>query len=88
MRLELQNRTCSIQAGGTLILFHPNGLDRYSLGAKKKDLKFNTDGSLTLCAAAKSPGGDEKSNWLPAPNGPFSLYIRAYWGQEPILDST
>ena len=29
-----------------------------------------------------SPGKDEESNWLPAPNGPFSLYIRAYWSDK------
>jgi hypothetical protein len=28
----------------------------------------------------KSPGKDKESNWLLAPNGSFSLYIRAYWG--------
>jgi hypothetical protein len=68
--------------------FHPNELGRYSLGTKNKDLKFNADGSLTLYAAAKSPRMDKQSNWLPAPGGPFSLYIRAYWGQEAILDGT
>jgi hypothetical protein len=37
-------------------------------------------GSLTLYAGAKSPGVDRESNWLLA-SGPFSLYIRAYWGE-------
>jgi hypothetical protein len=23
---------------------------------------------------------------MPPPNGPFSLYIRAYWADKPILD--
>lgn len=59
-------------------LFHPNDLRRYSLGTKNKTLKRNADGSLTLHAGARSPGGDKESNWLPAPDGPFSLYIRAY----------
>jgi hypothetical protein len=59
-------------------LFHPNDLKRYSLGTKNKNLKRNADGSLTLHAGAKSPGADKESNWLPAPNGRFSLYIRAY----------
>ena len=61
--------------------FHPNDLKRYSLGTKNKNLKRNADGSLTLYAGAKSPGKDRESNWLPAPNGHFSLYIRAYWGK-------
>jgi hypothetical protein len=68
--------------------FHPNDLKRYSLGTKNKSLQRNADGSLTLYAGAKSPGGDKESNWLPAPDGAFSLYIRAYWGKEPILDGS
>lgn len=69
-------------------LFHPNDLKRYSLGTKNKTLKRNDDGSLTLYASAKSPGKDKESNWLPAPDGAFSLYIRAYWGKKAILDGT
>jgi hypothetical protein len=68
--------------------FHPNDLGRYSLGTKNQTLQRNQDGSLTLYAGATSPGDDQESNWLPAPEGPFSLYIRAYWGKEGILDGT
>jgi hypothetical protein len=71
-----------------LHLFHPNDLGRYSLGTKNQTLQRNRDGSLTLYAGAASPGNDKESNWLPAPEGPFSLYIRAYWGKEAILDGT
>jgi hypothetical protein len=67
-------------------LFYPNDLKRYSLGTKDKTLKYNADGSLTLYASAKSPGEDKESNWLPAPEGAFSLYIRAYWADKPVLD--
>ena len=28
----------------------------------------------------------DEHHWLPAPNGTFSLYIRAYWPEQPILD--
>ncbi|CAG2139162.1 DUF1254 domain-containing protein [Cupriavidus numazuensis] len=69
-------------------LFHPNDLKRYSLGTKNTTLKRNPDGSLTLYAGAKSPGAARESNWLPAPGGNFSLYIRAYWGKQPILDGS
>ncbi len=68
--------------------FHPNPLKRYSLGTKDKTLKNNADGSLTLYAGAKSPGKDKEGNWLPAPEGPFSLYMRAYWPDQAILDGT
>jgi hypothetical protein len=68
--------------------FHPNAQKRYSLGTKNKGLRKGADGSLTLYVAAKSPGADKDSNWLPAPSGHFSLYIRAYWGQQGILDGS
>lgn len=69
-------------------LFHPNALNRYSLGTKNKNLKRNDDGSLTLYIGAKSPGADKESNWLPAPDGTFSVYLRAYWGKEGITGGT
>ena len=71
-----------------LHFFNPNPLGRYSLGTKTKNLKYNADGSLTLYAGATSPGADKESNWLPAPKGTFSLYIRCYWAEPAILDGT
>ena len=76
----------SVTLYNALHFFNPNSLNRYSLGTKNKTLTYNADGSLTLYASAKSPGKDKESNWLPAPNGPFSLYIRAYWADKAILD--
>jgi hypothetical protein len=70
-------------------LFTPNKLNRYSLGTKSKSfLKYNKDGSLTLYFGTKSPGKDKETNWVPAPKGKFSLYIRAYWADKAILDGT
>jgi hypothetical protein len=68
--------------------FNSNPLGRYSLGTKNKTLQYNPDGSLTLYAGATSPGADKESNWLPAPEGTFSLYIRCYWAEQSILDGT
>lgn len=69
--------------------FHANDLDRYSLGTKNNTLHRTTDGSLTLHAGATPPPHPEElANWLPAPNGPFSLYIRSYWPEKAILDGT
>ncbi|MDI1463476.1 DUF1254 domain-containing protein [Catellatospora sp. KI3] len=69
-------------------LFHPNELDRYSLGTKNKTLSRGADGSLTLTAGGTAPSSDRVANWLPAPQATFSLYLRAYWGRQPILDGT
>ena len=69
--------------------FPPNELNRYSLGTKDKNLHHAADGSLTLTASATPPHDDElRSNWLPAPAGPFSLYLRAYWPGPQILDGS
>jgi hypothetical protein len=68
--------------------FHLNDQKHFSLGTKNKDLRKDADGSLTLYVGAKSPGADKESNWLPAPDGHFSLYMRAYWGQQGILDGS
>jgi hypothetical protein len=68
--------------------FHPNDLKRYSLGTKNKNLQFNADGSLTLTVSATSAGQDKVSNWLPAPSGEFSLYLRSYWPEAPILEGS
>jgi len=69
-------------------LFEANALNRFSLGTKNPDLKYNADGSLTLYASAKSPGKDKETNWLPAPKGKFSLFLRAYWAEPSIIDGT
>jgi hypothetical protein len=66
--------------------FEPNKLIRYSLGTKNKDLQTGSDGSLTIYVSATPPSQDKMTNWLPAPKGDFSLYIRSYWPEEAILN--
>ena len=68
--------------------FYPNELKRYSLGTKNKSLKYGEDGSLVLYAGNKSPGEENEDNWIPSPEGDFSLYIRAYWGKAGITEGT
>jgi hypothetical protein len=68
--------------------FYPNSLKRYALGTKNKSLKYNADGSLTIYLGNRSPGKEKESNWLPAPAGNFSIWLRAYWPDQAILDGT
>ncbi|WP_433891189.1 DUF1254 domain-containing protein [Streptomyces sp. CA-111067] len=68
--------------------FHRNELHRYSLGTKNKSLSHGDDGSLTLYAGARPPADGDEANWLPAPDGRFSLYLRAYWPDEAALDGS
>jgi hypothetical protein len=65
--------------------FDPNDQNRYSLGTKNDTLQPNTEGSLTLHIAAQDHNSD-LSNWLPARDGDFSLYLRAYWPEAEILE--
>jgi hypothetical protein len=64
--------------------FAPNEIGRYSLGTKSDGLRFDADGSLVVSVQKDRPETAEVSNWLPAPDGEFSLYIRAYWPRDPI----
>ena len=68
----------------------PNG--RHNIGTVSLDaneLTFAADGSLTLYLSHKPPAGkDEQANWLPAPEGQFSLIVRTYVPTKPILDGT
>lgn len=66
--------------------FAPNEINRYSVGTKNKDLKFAADGSLTIYVQHDRPADDQAANWLPAPEGPFELFIRAYWPRVEIMD--
>ncbi|MBN2220096.1 MAG: DUF1254 domain-containing protein [Kosmotogaceae bacterium] len=63
----------------------PNPIDRYSIGDRSR-LSYNDDGSLDIYIQHDSPGPDLESNWLPAPNGPFSLSLRMYLPSPRALD--
>jgi hypothetical protein len=51
-------------------------------------LKRDDDGELTLYIQHESPGKEKESNWLPAPNGPFSVNIRLYLPEAEVLAGT
>ena len=69
--------------------FVRNPINRFSVGTKNKDLKFAADGSLTIYVQAEAPTDPaQRANWLPAPGGDFSLYVRAYWPKPEITDGS
>jgi hypothetical protein len=53
-----------------------------------RDLKRDADGRLMLYIQHDSPGKDKESNWLPAPSGPFLMFMRRYWPKPDALDGT
>ena len=69
--------------------FIANPINRFSVGTKNKDLKHNADGSLTICVQTDEPKDPiQRANWLPAPKGDFSLYVRAYWPKPAVTDGS
>jgi hypothetical protein len=64
-----------------------NPLDRYLINSPMlPQLKMDADGGLTIYIQNESPGKDMESNWLPAPKGPFRMFLRLYWPKEEALD--
>ncbi|MDO8902136.1 MAG: DUF1254 domain-containing protein [Phenylobacterium sp.] len=66
--------------------FADNPLDRYAIGDRTEGLTYNADGSLDIWIGSQSPGEDRKTNWLPAPAGPFALFMRTYLPKPELLD--
>ncbi|MBX3732353.1 MAG: DUF1254 domain-containing protein [Verrucomicrobiae bacterium] len=65
--------------GRTQLLIE-NPINRYLINSPMlPGMKMNPDGSLTMYLQSKSPGADNESNWLPAPDGPIYLVMRLYW---------
>ncbi|HXC99282.1 MAG TPA: DUF1254 domain-containing protein [Verrucomicrobiae bacterium] len=64
-----------------------NPLDRYLINSPMLPrLKKDADGGLTLYIQNESPGKNLEPNWLPAPRGPFRMFLRLYWPKEEALD--
>ena len=64
-----------------------NPINRYLINSPMlPQLKRDADGGLTLLIQNQSPGKDKEANWLPAPNGPFRMYLRLYWPKAEALN--
>jgi hypothetical protein len=64
-------------------------INRFSVGTKNKDLKLTGDGSLTIYVQEDEPKDPaQRANWLPAPKGDFSPFIRVYWPKPQAIDGT
>jgi hypothetical protein len=66
-----------------------NPINRYLINSPMlPNMKKDADGGLTLYIQNESPGKELESNWLPAPKGPFAMYMRLYWPAEAALDGS
>ena len=62
----------------------PNSLERYSISDRTPGIQFDHDGSLTLIFGHAEP--DDRSNWLPAPEGAFYLILRLYGARSEVFE--
>jgi hypothetical protein len=69
-------------------LLVPNEIDRYVIRPDTLGLEYDPDGALTVHLHRDRPDGVPSGNWLPAPDGPFTVALRAYLPSRPILDGT
>lgn len=64
--------------------FIANPIDRYAIG-DRDPLAVNDDGSVDIWIQHESPGDSRESNWLPAPPGPFNIFLRVYRPNDRML---
>jgi hypothetical protein len=65
----------------------PNALNRFAL-TSAMPLTHNADGSLDLYFQHDPPDPTLDTNWLPAPEGPFTLALRLYAPKPDVLVGT
>jgi hypothetical protein len=64
-----------------------NPINRYLINSPMlPQLQRDADGGLSLIIQNESPGNDKEANWLPAPKGPFIMYMRLYWPKEEATE--
>jgi hypothetical protein len=66
--------------------FHGPTLLRDRWVGSNSHLSYNADGSLDIAIQRKRPKGAGNANWLPAPDGPFNLIVRASSPREQPID--
>jgi hypothetical protein len=68
-------------------LLFANPLNRYLLNSPMMpQFKKDADGGLTLIIQNEPPGTDKEANWLPAPKGPFVMFMRLYWPEPEAVE--
>jgi hypothetical protein len=64
-----------------------NPINRYSIGDRTAGLVYGADGSLEIQVQNQSPERG-KSNWLPAPVGPYELVLRTYQPRPTLFNGS
>lgn len=72
------------EAPASLLVANP--INRYLINSSMlHQFKRDAKGGIIIYVQHESPGGDKESNWLPAPEGPFSVVARLYWPDEKAV---
>jgi hypothetical protein len=64
-----------------------NPIRRYALSGRDP-LELDADGALTITLQNAEPGPERFTNWLPIPEGPFSLILRLYAPGTALFEGT
>ena len=66
-----------------------NPINRYVINSPMlPNLTTNPDGSITLYIQNSPPESVKQPNWLPAPPGPFTIFMRLYWPKDEALNGS
>ncbi|MCX7304385.1 MAG: DUF1254 domain-containing protein [Hyphomicrobiales bacterium] len=66
-----------------------NPIDRYLVNSPMlPQFVKDSDGGITIYVQNEAPSKDKQANWLPAPKGPFTIFMRIYWPKESALDGS
>jgi hypothetical protein len=66
-----------------------NPINRYLINSPMlPDLRRDANGGISLYIQNESPGADKESNWLPAPKGPFVMFMRMYLPEPEAIDGS
>jgi hypothetical protein len=66
-----------------------NPINRYLLNSPMlQQFVKDADGGITFYVQNESPGKEKEPNWLPAPKGPFIMFMRLYWPKDEALNGT
>lgn len=66
--------------------FSENAIHRYAIGDRTRGLVRDDSGRLRLQLQHAAPA--DGSNWLPTPNGPFAIVLRAYLPSDAMRDGS
>jgi len=66
--------------------FTENPINRYSIGDRTPGLVVDPDGGFEILIQQDRPDGVLAANWLPAPQGPMRLALRAYLPKRQLRD--